>query len=281
MNYLFAGLGIGMLVPQIVSDKNHDIIYSSLALPHDNFKKLKIYLNKNNLQLSYEHYVNYIKNVGYGIFSITSYFLYYKNQIKKFEKQQDTFDMIEDFEFVRESCENLDYIIDKTKKVITKHIEEENKKKEDQERMKIFSEDEENLHNIELIRNLAKDEYEKFLLNDAVMNTLDYYKELSPDFKLAKEKNRRAILEVYYRMVDESQRQKRGEQMLEKAERMRIKAYDIIADKMDKEEITKIEKIKQYNKLDVKEKPDLTKKFPNTVAEVENLRDLQEVFGDK
>jgi hypothetical protein len=284
MNYLFAGLGIGMLLPQIVSNENHEIIYSSLILPHVNFKKVKEYLAKNNLQISYEHYINYIKDVGSRMFFFTSYYLYKRREYIKFEKQQKTFDMIEDFEFVRESCENIDFILDESKILFKKQIEEQKNietKFIEEQKKKIYSEDDENLNNIELIKNLAKDDYEKYLLKDSVVTSIDYYKELSPDFKVSQEKNRLAILQVYNNMVEDSERRKRGDDLLEKANRIRNKSIEKMEDKIAQEDKEILEKIRNYNKPDVKEKPDITKKFPNTISEVEKIKELKEVFGDK
>lgn len=285
--YFLSSIFLGLAIPQCLSNYHFDIWSLYLLKPYQNFYQLKKECYKKDIGLEYNDYTNHILNVTKSLGKFVHFYLIEYRRIITQEKQNMTFNLIERFEFVKETIDNFDYVESNLKKI---KIEEVNsspgsyanmKKLENETKINNKSADDYNIENIQLIKEMAEDEYEKYLLENAIQKKEDYDKSLTPQFKLQKETNRLKLIEQYHDSLRKFKSEQMGDDLQNKARDVVNSATDIINRKIGQEEIENRKKIYEKGQLKVQEKTDLSKKYP-TIKSIEgDLDSLKQLFGEK
>jgi hypothetical protein len=284
--YFLSGIFLGLAIPHSLSNYHFDVWSFHLLKPYQLFYHLKKESYKKDMGLDYSDYVNHISNIAKSFINFAHFYLIaYRRAIIQ-EKQNLTFNLIERFEFVRETIDNFDFVQTNLKKI---EIEEVNnsvgsyaymKKLEQEAKVKNKSVDDFNIENIQLIKEMAEDEYEKYLLENAIQKKEDYDKSLTPQFKLMKETNRLKLIEQYQDSLRKFKSEQMGDDLDIKARDVVNNATNIINRKINQEEIDNKKKIFEKGQLNVKEKTDQSKKYP-TIKSIEgDLDSLKKLFGE-
>lgn len=289
MKNLILGSIIGFGFSQYISDANHDIFYKFLLKPQADFRSNMKTIRAQDKCLEPAGYVNYIKDSAFSFLHFFYYYAYEKRKLDRKYKRELCFELIENFEFVRETIDNFDYVIENINKIAKETDNDENVEgssaykakieKEMMERMK--SPDENNLENIEAIKALTKDDYEMYQLKNAVMNKDDYYSSLAPEFTLSKEANKLRMIQMYQDTVRSYTNKLLGDDLANRKTEMMNKTNDFVNNKMFTRQKDDMESLHQLNKRKIKEIPELSQKYP-TVKNVEKeIETLKSMFGDK
>jgi hypothetical protein len=269
--FIAGGLG-GLLIPQYLSNNNFEYLYQGLYRPHKEFFRLKSDRYKKDESLIVSDYTGYIRGIFSGLYISAHYFLL--GQFKEFKetKQKVCFDLIENFEFVRETVQNWDYLNRK----IRENMEDEKKYTEEliigvQQEIERLSKspDEMNLDYIKQIENMTDDEYEKYAITQAIIPKEEYLKNISPDYLLEKSKYRLQIIENFQNSLLDY---KNNQNFENKRQDIQNKSNEI----MNKKGLEEMHPDKpNAQKKDKKEKP---QKLKNIEKELE---DLKGIFGEK
>lgn len=201
MSYIFiGGFCLGLTIPSFLKDENYTILYHGIYRPHRMFFTKRRELFKNQQALRPEDYYEYILDSTLSFFNIFYMLLIGKRNNFIFLKQQNCFNLIEEFEFMNETLKNMDYIQESLQKKSNlfpgsyQHLAilEEGMKK-----MKVKSVDEINAENILKIKEMSVDPYEQYLLESAVETKENYYKNMPFNKLIDSEMQKHKIQEAY------------------------------------------------------------------------------------
>jgi hypothetical protein len=289
MKSLFLGSLIGLGFTQYISDANHDTFYQFLLKPHVDFRRtIKVY-HSHDKCLQPVDYVNYLKDSTLSFLHFFYYYGYEKGKLERKYKRELCFNLIENFEFVRETIDNFQYVVENINKLAEERDNDETvegssahmAKLEREMKERFKSADESNLENMEAIKSLTKDEFEMYQLKNAVMNKEDYYSSLAPEFRLSKEVNKLRLIEMYQDTIRNYKNKLLGDDLSNRKTEMINKTNDFVNNKLFTREKEDRESLHELNQRKIKEIPELSKKYP-TVKNIEKeIETLKSMFGDK
>ncbi len=210
------GLITGITIPSYLSLKDYDMLYDNLYFPHKRFRILKQKLKRDDLVINEDDYMEYFKTTFKSLYNLIYYFSYGKSQELLLAKQNACYDLIEQFEFMKETSENMGYITKNLNLIKQEQLRENNSNNynydndnnysysrltNEQEFFKKYTKtsDDINMESIEMIKALpAADEYEKFNLDRAVISRSEFLKSLTPEFKAEQEANKNKLVQRYH-----------------------------------------------------------------------------------
>ena len=289
MNYLIPGAILGVGISQYISDTNFDIMYSYLIRPHAQFRLNKKHKYAADNGMDPQDYINYIKDTTYSFYNLIHWYtIGERASIRKYKREL-CFDLIEKFEFVKETVENFDYVIGNIIEVVREDAIIEPKEGsyafyaqlEREMKIKNKTQDEFSIENIQMIKEMTSDDYEKYLIDNSIVSKEDYLKSLTPEFRLSKETNKMRMIEQYHDRVLKYKNEKMGDDLDSKRLEVRNKATEVMNKTHLDDEEALIRLKEEKNQRKIKEIPDITKKYPsikNVDGEIETLKQL---FGEK
>ena len=283
LKYFILGSCLGIAIPQYVSNHDYHYLYSGLYKPHKDFYNLKKNYFKNDKGISEKDYVHYIKNIFVSFYRMVHYFLIDSRKEFLEKKQKKCFKLIENFEFVKETIENMDYVVeniarevqkakilsDEQKEMLEKKFKEENK-----------TPDEFNLEYIKQIEEMSQDDYEKYLLSQSVESKENYMKNINPEFFKEKQVQRLKMFEAYENSMDEYKNTQSYDSVRDEFMNINYKLRSVTNEKS-------IDSLKK--KPNAKEKEQLEKlgqqigkEKGHKVKSIEqDLEELKRIFGNK
>jgi hypothetical protein len=285
--YFLSGIVLGLTIPQCLSNFHFDVWSLYLLKPYQNFFRLKREMYKKDQGLDYNDYANHIIDIAKSYYNFIHFYIIGQRRMIRQEKQNLTFNLIEKFEFIRETIDNFDFVQSNLEKIKAEQVNSAPgsyaymKKLEQEAKIKNKSVDDYSIENIELIKEMAEDEYEKYLLENAIQKKEDYDKSLTPQIKLQKEANRLKLIEQYQDSQRKFKSEQMGDDLQKKAKDVKNAATQIINRKIGEEEIENRKKIYEKNQLKVQEKADLSKKYPSIKSIDGELDVLKQLFGEK
>jgi len=201
--------GVGFIAGSIyvsnLEESRYLFFRKSFYEPHKQFLELKKYKRKNDIAQSHKDIEIYLKSILLNAANYCYYYFYGHKQELIFYKQQNSFELIRNFEFVHETLSDFDNIT----KSIQHRIQKENKTIENKllEKANLDEElkkdiDDKNLENIILLQENTKDEFVKFQIQSNIQTKKDYDKSILPEIKLVKQTNKIAIANA----IDESRK---------------------------------------------------------------------------
>jgi hypothetical protein len=183
MSYLFVGgFIVGSIIPQMASNYKFWVLYHGIYRPHKDFRKKRNYLFKNDVALHSNDYYFYLFDIFYSFGKMWYLLLYGERKDFLKIKQQNCFKLIEEFEFVNETIENYENVIKGMQQFYKSNLENipgtyENFSKIEKEiSMNNIqkSAEEMNLANLNKIKEMSKDDYEKYLIDNAVKSRVEH-----------------------------------------------------------------------------------------------------------
>lgn len=286
LKYFILGSFLGISIPQYASNEDYHQLYYGMYKPHRDFITMKKYKFKNDIALSEKDYTAYFKSIFYSIYSMFHYFFIDKpNQFIE-TKQKRCFRLIEKFEFVKETIENMDYV---TKNLRNEFIKSQKLKEGSYEQMalleKQFKEENKTAEDLSLeylkqIEEMSSDDYEKYLMSKSVMPKEEFLKTLSPEFLQQKRMDKLNLLESY----DNALRENRNGESYDSMRNEFMKIHDktnYVATQRSQEMMKNksIEREKEkLDKLERQQGKDKSHKVKNVEKEIEELK---KVFGNK
>jgi hypothetical protein len=285
--YLISGLTLGVAIPHYLSNYHFEIMQSCLYQPHVQFYKIKKEHYKLDKALDHTNYLNYILDITKSFYQFIHFFTIGERREFRKMKQKMSFDLIENFEFVRETLDNFDFVIENMRK-----LEEESLKNqpgsyaffqqlEEEAKQRNKTADDYSIENIQIIKEMAEDDYEKYLLENSVMRKEDYDKSLTPEFKLQKEANRLRMIEQYQDAQRKFKSEQMGDDLQAKQIEFRQRTGQLALEKSKDEEMKTEQQVKERKELNIKEKPDLSKKYPTVKSVEPDIEALKQLFGTK
>jgi hypothetical protein len=187
--YFIAGLSLGTGIPLYLSDRNFLTLWNGIYRPHKEYRERKaISMNKTHQITEYD-YVYYILDTLNSFWYMTKSFVYlgHKNFLQT--RQNTCLQLTTNFEYLNETLSNIDYINSNIQRIQNLHLEREKQKMGES-----FSSEDMNLQNIQRMKEIAKDDYQKYSLDNSVMtmenriksqNVFDFYKTNSKNMKMA------------------------------------------------------------------------------------------------
>jgi len=287
--YYIAGVSLGVVLPHYLTESQFKIAKTCLLGPYYAFKELKKEKLKIDMAMDPSDYIKYIKLTSKGILNIIYYFAVEERNFFKLSKQNAVFSLIENFEFVKETIQNFDYIKDNLNKVNNEIMKEavvfgsykHLALLEEETKAKFFSPEEQSLNHIQKLEGMVSDDYEKYLIKNAITSKKDYYRSLTPEFRLQKEQNKLDLISQYHESIGEFNRQKMGDDLFDKTSLIRNQLNRLAQNKLNEEQENTEQKIQDQKQRKVKEIEPLSKKYP-TIKNVEKeIETLKEIFGAK
>jgi hypothetical protein len=288
LKYLIFGSCLGVAIPQYVSNKNYNFLYLGIYKPHKDFFNLRKNRFQNDNAVSEKDYSNYIKSVCRSFYMMAHYFLIGKSQEFLEKKQKKCFKLIENFEFVKETTENMEYVIENIAKEIRRaHMlkakdnfyglipELENSNEPEN-----VSADHTNLEYLKQIQELSTDDYEKYLLSQSVIPKDEFMKNMNPEFFKQKEIERFNLLQSYENSLNEHKNTQSYDSMRNEFMKMHNKVNQITKEKSI-ETLRKKPDHKNQDKLDKIEKEQMKEKSHKVKAVEKEIEDLKKIFGNK
>jgi hypothetical protein len=283
LKYFILGSCLGIALPQYVSNHNYHYLYFGLYKPHKDFFNLKKNYFKNDKGISEKDYVHYIKNIFVSFIRMVHYFLIDSRKEFLEKKQKNCFKLIENFEFVKETIENMDYVVENVTRQV---IKEKILSKEQQEILekKIKEEnktpDEFNLEYIKQIEEMSSDDYEKYLLSQSVESKENYMKNINPEFFKEKQVQRLKMFEVYENSMDEYKNSQSFDSVRDEYMNINHKLRSLTSQKSI-DSFKKNPNAKNKEQLEKLEKQ-LGKEKSHKVKSIEqDLEELKKIFGNK
>jgi len=281
--YFISGLALGIGLTQYTQEESYSVVYSGLYKPHKNFLSLKRQLKRDDLCFNEADYFNYLKQTFISMKNTIYYFVKGKSDKFKLEKQRNCYRLIEQFEFVKETSDNLDYIVDNIKKI---QLEEYAKKGsyenfkliESESKQYIKTADDLNMENLQIVKSKTTDSFEKFNLDKAVVDRGEYLRSLSPEFKIQNEVNRMKLLKNYYDSLENFKSTESGVPNQEQMMILKQNANSISSNRVRKNQENNIKGEKLSVKKDEEEK---IYKRANPKNIENELKTLRNIFGNK
>lgn len=285
------GLALGIALPQYLSLNDYQVLYQGLYKPHKDFNTLKRNLYKKDISLDEKHYFDYFKNTVNSFIQTVYYFPYGKYREALHQRQKACYKLIQNFEFVKETIENMDYITENLRALekyqanstIVPGTYEHLKLIEKQAKSHRVTADDNNLENLERIKAMTKDDYEKYLLDQAIVDKGDYMNSLSPELKVEKEQNKIKLLQSYYDSMKQFKEERQGGDIDEKSTLYRNRMNNLAMNKWHESEEKRLQKEREHKKQEKKETPKEIGEFKqsNPKSVEQELQMLKEIFGNK
>jgi hypothetical protein len=275
--YYISGFAVGILFPHYLSNYHFEILQGSVLRPHLQFFQMRKNKLKSGIEITHEDYLFYLKNTFLSFYNMIHFFIIGEKRLFNLTKQKACFDLISDFEFIKETVDNYDYILENVKEIQNEILN--NRLIEAKESQKTV--EDYNFENIEIIKEMAKDDYEKYLIDNAVMRKDEYYKTLTPEFILQKEQNKLRMAEQYQNAYQEFDDERMGRNLLDSMKVARLKANELYEKKKVEQDKVKAMKTEEMKSQKVKVIEPLSKKYPTIKNIDKEIQTLKQIFGEK
>jgi len=288
LRYFIFGSCLGVAIPQYVINKNYNFLYVGVYKPHKDFFNLRKSRFQNDYAISEKDYSNYIKSVFRSFYMMAHYFLIGKSQEFLEKKQKKCFKLIENFEFVKETIENMEYVIENIAKEVRRAQTLKAKDKfygllpelENSLESKNVSAEDLNLEYLKQIQDLSTDDYEKYLLSQSVVPKEEFMKNMNPEYFKQKEIERMNLVQSYENALNEHKNSQSYDSMRNEFMKMHNKVNQITKEKSI-ENLRKKPDHKTQEKLDKIEKEQMKEKSPKVKSVEKEIEDLKKIFGNK
>jgi hypothetical protein len=287
LKYFIFGSCLGVAIPQYVSNLNYNYLYYGIYKPHSDFFNLRKTKFKYDYAISEKDYSNYIKSVFGSFYTMAHYFIIGKSQEFLEKKQKKCFKLIETFEFVKETIENMEYVMDNIAKEVIKAQMLKSKgsyqfmpELESRNNLENESADDVNLEYLKQIQDTSSDDYEKYLLSQSVMPKEEYLKSLKPEFFQQKQMNKLKLIEGYNSALTEHNNSQSFDSMRNEFMKIHNKVGDITNEKIIESRRKKPDQ-KNQEKLDKIEMEQSKVKSHKVKSIEKEVDELKKIFGNK
>jgi hypothetical protein len=205
--FFIGGFLTGVSIVHNASNDTFWYLYHGLYRPHKEHHIKRRERFSKQLAMTEYHYLYYIEDTIFSFLKMSRYFLFGKRLMIKEKSQDYALKLIDSFEFVNNTIENMDQVMATMKKNEEKIIIEGSYQHlaylERLSKEQNVNEDDLNLNNIQAIKSMnTDDEYEKYLLENAVMTKEDYNKTLLPGQTLTNNINNYVNAEMYNKSLN-------------------------------------------------------------------------------
>jgi hypothetical protein len=208
--YLFAGLFTGMSIPFMISTKNYLILFDGLYKPHLEHRAVKEIRAQKGQLPNEGDYLKYVLNT-FGSFGWMLYEFAYGDRYKfKIIRQTAGLILTAQFEYINETISNYEHISQRVSTLVPitsmsyevlDSIEKSYVRQESLEEI--------NIQNIAIMKSQAKDDFEKYTLDNSIIKNEEYQKQQNPEIRLEEEKNNIKSALLYQQAVEQFESHRR------------------------------------------------------------------------
>jgi hypothetical protein len=165
LKYLISGLAVGTSIPLYLSDRNYLAMWNGIYRPHIAHRERKRQIKVSQQRINEYDYLLYLTDIATSAFEMIKVFLYKGKRDFELAKQNTSLNLTMNFEFINETINNYDEINRNIQRINDMQVEKNRKLNQ----LVNTKPEDMNLQNIQLMREKAKDDYQKYALDNSVM----------------------------------------------------------------------------------------------------------------
>jgi hypothetical protein len=164
--FFLPGFVIGTLTPLYISDRNFLTLWNGLYRPHkEHRERLRERIDKNRGYMNENDYIYYLGDVFISLYEMVYSSIYGNKQQFLLTRQVASLELTTKFEFLNETFNNYEFIHTNIHRILKKNEEKELARLKESN----IQPEDMNLKNIQRMKEITKDEYQRFALDNSVM----------------------------------------------------------------------------------------------------------------